>query len=69
MAELGAAFACGSIGFDWLYDAHAHYLDSWLAILKSDSRAIFRAAAMAQKSADFILKTSTKEEVFTEAVA
>ena len=34
---------------------HADYLGAWLAILREDNRAIFRAASKASKAADFLL--------------
>jgi antirestriction protein ArdC len=34
---------------------HSSYLQSWIAILKQDRREIFRAAAEAQRMADYIL--------------
>jgi antirestriction protein ArdC len=34
---------------------HADYIGSWLAVLREDSRAIFRAASQASKAADYIL--------------
>ena len=68
VAELGAAFICGSIGFEGTNEGHADYLASWLKILKHDSRAIFRAAAMAQKAADFVFKEQS-EAVFEETEA
>jgi antirestriction protein ArdC len=33
---------------------HAHYLKSWIAVLKADNRAIFTAASQAQKAADYL---------------
>jgi len=33
---------------------HAHYLKSWIAVLKADNRAIFSAASAAQKAADYL---------------
>ena len=33
---------------------HASYLDHWLTILKEDKRAIFSAAAHAQRAADYL---------------
>lgn len=33
---------------------HASYIASWLKVLKSDSRAIFSAAAHAQRAADYL---------------
>jgi len=34
---------------------HADYIGSWLAVLRDDSKAIFRAASLASRAADFIL--------------
>ena len=34
---------------------HADYLGSWLAVLRADNRAIFKAASQASKAADFLL--------------
>jgi antirestriction protein ArdC len=34
---------------------HAHYLKSWIAVLKADSRAIFSADSAAQKAADYLM--------------
>ena len=55
VAELGAAFLCADLaltpepGTD-----HAAYIQNWLKVLKDDKRAIFSAAAHAQKAADFL---------------
>ena len=35
-------------------DDHAAYIASWLQVLKNDKRAIFSAAAHAQKAADYL---------------
>ena len=34
---------------------HAHYLNSWIAVLKADNRSIFTAASQAQKAADYLV--------------
>jgi len=34
---------------------HADYLGSWLAVLRQDNRAIFKAASQASKAADYLL--------------
>jgi len=55
VAELGAAFLCADL--DLTPEAgtdHAAYVQSWLKVLKEDKRAIFSAAAHAQKAADFL---------------
>ena len=55
VAELGAAFICAGLDLTpELRDDHASYLDHWLTVLKADKRAIFTAAAHAQKAADFL---------------
>lgn len=54
VAELGAAFLCQQHGIAGDL-RHAGYIQSWLKCLKSDSRAIFKASALAQQAADFLL--------------
>lgn len=55
VAELGAAFLCADIGITPEIRAdHADYLGHWLQVLKEDKRAIFSAAAHAQRAADFL---------------
>lgn len=55
VAELGAAFLCAHLGIaNEPRDDHAKYLAYWLAILKSDSRAIFTAAAKASAAIDHL---------------
>ena len=55
VAELGAAFLCADLGITpEPRDDHAAYLGHWLAVLKSDKRAIFQAAAHAQRAADYL---------------
>jgi len=54
VAELSAAFTCAALGVVPTV-RQADYLGAWLAILREDNRAIFRAASKASKSADFLL--------------
>ena len=55
VAELGAAFLCADLaltpeaGTD-----HAAYIQSWLKVLRNDKRAIFSAAADAQRATEFL---------------
>lgn len=57
VAELGAAFLCADLGITLeVREDHASYLVSWLQVLKADSKAIFAAAAHAQKACDFLSK-------------
>ncbi|WP_441254208.1 ArdC family protein [Bradyrhizobium sp. 613_E4_N2_2] len=57
VAELTAAFVCAALSIKPTV-RHADYLGSWLDVLRSDSRAIFRAASKASKAADFLLAFS-----------
>jgi antirestriction protein ArdC len=55
VAELGAAFLCADLGITAEpREDHAAYLGHWLEVLKDDKRAIFQAAAYAQKASDFL---------------
>ncbi len=51
VAELGSAFLCAETGVKGKLEHHASYIDSWLAVLKKDKRAIVTAAAAAEKAA------------------
>lgn len=63
VAELGAAFLCADLKLTpEVRDEHASYIDHWLKVLKSDNRAIFTAAAHAQKAADFLNAFSVQAE-------
>jgi antirestriction protein ArdC len=54
VAETGAAFLCADLGITLdVRPDHAAYIGSWLNVLKADKRAIFSAAAHAQRAADF----------------
>lgn len=60
VAELGAAFLCAELGVTpEPRDDHAAYLANWLAVLKADKRAIFSAAAHAQRAADYLHSVQT----------
>ena len=55
VAELGSAFLCASLELTpETREDHASYLAHWLKVLKEDKRAIFQAAAHAQRAADFL---------------
>ncbi|MGH6653094.1 MAG: ArdC family protein [Sphingopyxis sp.] len=54
VAEMGSAFLCAALGIVPTV-RHADYLGSWLAVLREDTRAIFRAASGASKAADWLL--------------
>ena len=50
---MGAAFLCADYGIKGELQ-HADYIGNWLQCLKNDNKAIFNAAALAQKAADYI---------------
>lgn len=54
VAEMASAFACASLGITPTV-RHADYIGSWLAVLREDEKAIFRAASAASKAADYLL--------------
>jgi antirestriction protein ArdC len=54
VAELGSAFLCASLGIVPTV-RHADYIGAWLEVLREDNRAIFRAASMASKAAEWLL--------------
>lgn len=57
VAELGAAFLCSEMDcVGETIENHASYINSWIQLLKHDKKAIFKAAADAQKSTDFIMR-------------
>ena len=63
VAELGAAFLCAEIGITpEVREDHAAYLGHWLTVLKEDKRAIFSAAAHAQRAADYLNGLQKKQE-------
>lgn len=66
IAEMGSAFLCAALGIAPTV-RHADYLGSWLAVLREDNRAIFRAASAASKAADWIL--SRHSDAQSEAMA
>jgi len=57
VAEIGAAFLCAELGITQdVRPDHSQYLAQWLKLLKSDSKAIFTAAARASEAAAFLRK-------------
>ena len=55
VAEMGSAFLCADLGLTAeVLEDHAAYIANWLHVLKEDKRAIFSAAAHAQRAAKFL---------------
>ena len=53
VAEISAAYLCADYRIQGEL-RHAGYIQSWLKACKEDSKAIFKAAALAQKATDYI---------------
>uniref|UniRef100_A0A9E8A1K3 Zincin-like metallopeptidase domain-containing protein n=1 Tax=Bosea sp. NBC_00436 TaxID=2969620 RepID=A0A9E8A1K3_9HYPH len=67
IAELGSCFLCADLGIAPELEPrpdHASYLDSWLRVLADDKRAIFQAAAHAQRAVAYLhdLQPAAAEE-------
>ncbi|EMB6141294.1 DNA primase, partial [Proteus mirabilis] len=41
---------------------HESYLDSWLRVLKSDKKALFRAAGQARQACEFLLNAAASRQ-------
>lgn len=55
VAELGSAFLCADLEITLENRSdHAGYIASWLKVLRNDKRAIFTAAAHAQRAVDYL---------------
>ena len=55
VAELGSAMAGALLGIEPRFDENAAYLKEWIKILKSDHRAILKAASAAQAACDWLI--------------
>jgi antirestriction protein ArdC len=70
VAELGSAFLCADLEISLEpREENAAYIANWLEVLQKDSRAIFTAAAHAQRAADFIHKFSAAAQVTSTCAA
>ena len=68
VAELGAAFLCADLGITpEPRPDHAAYLAHWLSVLQQDKRAIFSAAAHAQRAADYLQGLQPQAQAEPEA--
>lgn len=55
VAELGSAYLCADLGLvPDVREENAAYIANWLEVLKNDKRAIFSAAAHAQRAAELL---------------
>lgn len=61
VAEIGAAMTCAVLQVQGEL-RHAGYVESWLKVLKSDSKAIVTAASLASKATDYLRAFSQPKE-------
>jgi antirestriction protein ArdC len=66
VAEMASAFTCASLGIVPTF-RHADYVGAWLEVLRDDEHAIFRAASLASKAADFLLAFAPDGDGATDA--
>jgi antirestriction protein ArdC len=68
VAELGAAFLCADIEIPLEpREDHASYIATWLEVLAQDNRAVFQAAAHAQRAAEYINNTVAEKTAHAPA--
>ena len=63
VAEIGSCFCMAWLGLSGEVQDHASYIESWLAVLAHDKKAIFKAAAAAQKAHQWIMTQTMAEQL------
>jgi antirestriction protein ArdC len=66
IAELGSCFLCADLGIAPHLEPrpdHSSYLQSWISVLANDKRAIFQAAAHAQRAVNFLHSLQPEADV------
>jgi antirestriction protein ArdC len=66
VAEIGSAFLAMNLNIPSELSNHVSYIADWLSILKDDKKAIFSAAALAQKAADYLLNFHPEYAAYSE---
>jgi antirestriction protein ArdC len=61
VAELCAAFLCAEFSLDGEL-RHAGYIQSWIVLVKADSRAFFTACSKAQAAADYLRGLTLRDQ-------
>jgi antirestriction protein ArdC len=56
VAEIASAYLSSHLQLKGELIDHASYIDDWLRVLESDPKAIFKAASLAQKATEYLLK-------------
>ncbi|WP_419738652.1 ArdC family protein [Ruegeria sp.] len=55
VAELGSAMVGAQLGVEPRFEQNAAYLEAWTRVLRSDARAVMRAASAAQAASDWLI--------------
>jgi antirestriction protein ArdC len=63
VAELGSAFVCAQLGYSYIEAQSPAYIEGWLKVLKSDTRAIF---ILPSQAADWLMKGPKVEKPAAE---
>lgn len=64
VAEIGAAFLCADLKIcNTVREDHAQYLDHWLKVMKSDSKAIFKFTKHASEAVQYLHSLQPKQEL------
>jgi antirestriction protein ArdC len=66
VAELASAMVSARLGIQPEFDQSAAYLDHWIKVMREDSRAIVRAASMAQAAADWMFDTAGEPDAVAD---
>ncbi|MGT2440983.1 ArdC family protein (plasmid) [Bradyrhizobium betae] len=70
VAEIGSALICADLGIVPELEPrpdHASYVDSWLRVLQGDKRAVFQAAAHAQRAVAYLHELQPKSQIERDA--
>ncbi|RTM09665.1 MAG: DUF1738 domain-containing protein [Hyphomicrobiales bacterium] len=70
VADIGASFLCADLGIVPEMEPrpdHASYVESWLRVLQGDRKAIFQAAAHAQRAVAYLHELQPQAEIQREA--
>ena len=62
VAEMGAAFLCADHSIQGEL-RHAGYINHWLKACREDNKAIFKAAALSQKAADYLKSVNLEQSI------
>jgi hypothetical protein len=66
IAELCAAFLCAEFSIDGDL-RHAGYIQTWIGLLRADSRAFFTACSKAQAAADYLRQLALRDAIAAAA--